>query len=471
MAFKLQHLDLESKFTHHFTVDILERYYPRAIVQDLLSECRAWEKRERKLSQLLIVYYVIGLWLFRSLNQRAVFARLSSGLRWLWPDAPLRLPGAPALLYRRQQLAIMVMRRLFRRCCRPLSTPATPGAFRFGLRLMALDSTLEDVAESPANALHFGRITSGKSASPFPQLRCLYLAEVGTHAIVDAVLAPCSRSEHALSPTLLRSIEPDMLVLMDRNFPSTQWLFQLRQKQAHALARLASNRFTTPERRLSDGSSLHTLHPSEGPAFQVRVIDYRLFPQLVNDLTPLPHSRNSNPSDPGHVHRLVTTLLEPELAPALELILCYHERWEIEEIIGETKTSLRFTQDPMRSQNPLLVYQEVYGLLLAHYAVRAWMFAAAAQGGLDSDRLSFTHAIEVLRQACAYAPLVAAHDLPRFQHRLLGDLREPSSLLPARRLRFSPRVLKRGQASFVRKLPHHMGFELKHTSFRDVLLI
>lgn len=471
MPFKLQHIDPESKFTHHFKMDILERCYPRTIVQTVLSECLAWEKRERKLSQLLIVYYVIGLWLFRSLNQRAVFARLSSGLRWLWPDASLSLPGASALLYRRQHLAVTVMRRLFRRCCRPLSTPATPGAFRFGLRLMALDSTLEDVAESPANALHFGRLTSGKSASPFPHLRCLYLAEVGTHLIIDAVPAPCGKSEQYLSPTLLRSIGPGMLVLMDRNFPSTDWLSQVRLKQAHGLARLASNRFTTPERVLSDGSTLHTLHPDKGPAFQVRVIEYRLIPQLVNDLTPLPRSRNSAPADPGQIHRLVTTLLDPEVAPALELILCYHERWEIEEIIGETKTSLRFTQDPLRSQDPLLVYQEFYGLLLAHYAVRAWMFESATQAGLDADCLSFTHAIEVLHQACAYAPLVAAEDLPRFQQRILCDLREPASLLPPRRLRFYPRVLKRAQASFVRKLSHHEGFELKQISFQDALLI
>ncbi len=341
----------KASLRHHLTIDILERFYPRAIVQDLLSQCLAWEKRERELSQLLIVYSVISLWLFRGLNQRAVFARMASGLHWLWPTASLCLPGASALLYRRQHLAVTVMRQLFRRCCRPLGTSATPGAFRFGLHLMALDSTLEDVVDSPATALHFGRLTSGKSASPFPQVRCLYLAEVGTHVIIDAVPAPCGKSEQYLSLTLLRSIEPGMLVLMDRNFPSMDWITHVRQKQAHVLARLASTRFTRPERVLRDGSTLHTLHPSNGPAFQVRVIEYRLIPQLVNDLTPLPRSRNSDPANPGQIHRLVTTLLDPAVAPALEVILCYHERWEIEEIIGETKTSLRFTPAPLRSQD------------------------------------------------------------------------------------------------------------------------
>jgi Insertion element 4 transposase N-terminal/Transposase DDE domain len=470
MSFKLQQIDAKSKLIQHMHIDILERFYPRQVVGDLLSQCGAWEKRERKLSQLIIVYYIMGLWLFRSLNQKEVFGRMASRLHWLWPDLHLRLPGAPALLYRRQQLAVTVLRLLFRRCCRPLSTAGTPGAFRFGLRLMALDSTVEDVADTPANALHFGRIVSGPSASPFPQMRCLYLAEVGTHVLVDAVPAPCAKSEQSLAPTLLRSIEKGMLVLMDRNFPSTDWINSVRGNQAHLLARLATTRFTAVDRVLSDGSTLHTLHPSHGPAFQVRVITYRLTPQMVNDLTPLPGSRNSAPSNPGQVHRLVTTLLDPKQAPAIDLILCYHERWEIEEIIGETKTSLRFTQDPMRSQDPVLVYQEFYGLLLAHYAVRAWMFESATAADLDTDRLSFTHALEVLHQACAQSP-VMAHELAHFTQRILFDLREPSSLLRPRRLRFYPRVLKRAQASFIRKRPHHEGFELKNTSFREILLI
>jgi hypothetical protein len=469
MSFKLQQIDPESKFSHHFTMEILEHVYPRTVVQEVLTQCRAWEQRERKLSQLIVVYYVMGLWLFRSLNQRAVFARMVSGLSWLWPIS-LKLPGASALLYRRQQLAVTVLRRLFRRCCRPLSQPDTPGAFRFGLRLMALDSSMEDVADTPANALHFGRLTSGKNGSPFPQMRCLYLAEVGTHTIVDAVPAPCHKSEQALSPTLLRSIEPGMLILVDRNFPSADLIGSVRQRQAHVLGRLASNRFTTADRVLSDGSTLQTVYPSTGPAFAVRVIEYRLRPQLVQDLACMPPSRNGNPANPGQIHRLVTTLLDPVLAPALDLILCYHERWELEEVIGETKTSLRFTNDPMRSKDPLLVYQEFYGLLLAHYAVRAWMFESASQAALDSDRLSFTHAVEVLHQACAQS-CVLHNDPAHFAQRILSQMREPSCLLPKRRLRFFPRVLKRAQVSFVHKRPHHVGFELKKTSFQDVLLI
>ena len=326
MPFSLQQLPSESKLAHVLRVELLEELYPREEVTELLTRCHAWEERERKLNQVVMVYYVIGLSLLRRLNLAAVFRFLARGLRWLWPDPELALPTAGALVYRRKQLGVTVLRLLFRRKCQPMATPATKGAFRFGLRLMALDSTLDEVADTPANALHFGRLTTGKSRSPFPQVRCLYLAEVGTHAIVDVVPAPCRVSEQRLAPTLLRSVQPDMLVLCDRNFPSMDFLAAVRKLQAHALMRLASDRYTQAEQVLCDGSYLVTLHPANQPAFQVRVIEYRLHPHLTQELGQFPTSRNAREADPTQLHRLVTTLLDPTQAPALELILCYHER-------------------------------------------------------------------------------------------------------------------------------------------------
>jgi hypothetical protein len=164
---------------------------------------------------------VIALSLFRRLNVAEVFAHLVAGLRWLWSDPCLRLPTAGALVYRRRPLGTPVMRHLFQQVCRPMASEQTKGAFRFGLRLMAAASTLDEVADTPENAQHFGRITSGKSQSPFPQVRCFYLAEVGTHAIVDAVFAPCRVSEHRLAPVVLsRAVQAGMLVLLDRGIVS-----------------------------------------------------------------------------------------------------------------------------------------------------------------------------------------------------------------------------------------------------------
>ncbi|MFL5664628.1 MAG: IS4 family transposase [Ktedonobacteraceae bacterium] len=473
MAFSIQQLSDDSKFSHALRFEVLEQLCPRELVSELLSRCHAWGERERSLNQLLTVYYVIALSLFRRLNLAAVLAHLVRGLRWLWSNPSLRLPTAAALVYRRRLLGTPVMRHLFQRVCRPMATEQTKGAFRFGLRLMAIDGTLDEVADTQANVQYFGRLSSGKYQSPFPQVRCVYLAEVGTHAIIDAVFAPCRVPEQRLSPVLLsRSVQPGMLVLMDRGIVSAAELSTLvHQQQAHALARLKAGRFTHAEQVLSDGSYLVTLHPVGLPAVQVRIIEYRIEPHTAERLAEFPSSQTSNHADPRQLHRLMTTLLDPQQAPAVELILCYHERWEIEACIGEQKTYLRLSNQPLRSKDPALVRQELYGLLLAHYIVRWWMHQSACEADLDPDRLSFTHAVEVLDTACYEFALVARQELRRVKQRLLADLCEPATLVPPRRLRFYPRVIKRAYSPFHRKRPGQQGFTLKKLCFCDILLI
>lgn len=408
--------------------------------------------------------------MWRHLNLRAVLQQLVAGLRWLWPVLTASLPTAGALVYRRKQLGVTVLRHLFRQSCVPLATPETPGAFRFGLRLIALDGTLDEVPDTPANALHFGRLSQGKTRSPYPQVRCLYLAEVGTHCVIDAVFAPCHVSEQRLVLALRRSLGSGMLVICDRNFPSTDWIGQVRSSGAELLARLPADRFLQPERVLPDGSYLVTLSPAGQPPFQVRVLEYHLHPHFASELEQQPHSRNSNPVDPFQTHRLVTTLLDPAQAPTEALILCYHERWEVELVIDETKTHQRLVDQSLRSQDPELVYQELYGLLLAHYAVRWWMFQAATEQGLDSDQLSFTHGLHVLQLALSWFTMVPPAQVPALCQQVRADLRERATLLPPRRLRFYPRVLKRAFPPFPRKQLWHQGVHFQNTVFQQLLI-
>jgi hypothetical protein len=232
---------------------------------------------------------------------------------------------------------------------------------------------------------------------------------------------------------------------------------------------------TKPTQVLSDGSYLVELtpktHPGVSAPLTLRIIEYRLDPKVAQALAGLARSRNSRPADPRAVHRLVTTLLDPELAPAKALIRLYHERWEIEECIDETRTHQRLAALPLRSRTPLGVLQEWYGLVLAHYALRFLMATSAAQADLDPDRLSFTQALHVLDDVLVLWPLVQPQARPCFWQQVLAELRQPSTLLPPRRLRFNPRVLKRGQRKFRRKRPRDHGLSLKHRTFSDILLI
>ena len=87
------------------------------------------------------------------------------------------------------------MARLFKAVCRPLATPDTVGAFAYGLRLVALDGSVDEVPDSEANSAYFGRASAGRGQSAFPQVQCVYLCECGTHTIFDAAFWPYAVSE------------------------------------------------------------------------------------------------------------------------------------------------------------------------------------------------------------------------------------------------------------------------------------
>ena len=475
-----QSIELD-KCSHRLSLPLLEQIFPRSVIGDLRSSLGRWEQRERKLSQLVMVYVLLCWHLFAQQSLRSVWLHLSAGLRLVGLLSMEHVPTKNAFLRRRKQLGVRFFRWLLRRLCTPRATAQTPGAFAFGYRLTAVDGTLEDVADSAENARFFGRLCTGPTASPYPQARCLYLIEVGTHLILDAIIAPCAASEQRLCWGLLRSIQAGMLVLFDRGLVSAAFLEALVAQQAQALARLASNLFLRREVELADGSYLTTLYPKQCPGLQaplrVRVVEYFIEPEVAEPLSQQPPSRtassraSTNPEVKKR-HRLITTLLDPALARALALCLLYHERWEIELCIDEMKNHLRLSQHPLRSHLPLLALQEAYALLLTHYAVRWFMAEAAeAQGELDADRLSLTITVQSVRDALILCPLLSADGLPTLLGSLYASLVAPASLLPPRRLRFNCRVVKRIQTRFRRKRPEHQNLHLKHTSFADILLM
>ena len=147
-----------------------------------------------------------------------MLGKLAQGVRYIWPDADYEVAKDSAISQRRYQLGAQPLVALFRKVCRPLTTPETAGAFLFGLRLMAIDGTIEDVPDTPANAAVFGRHSGKRGDSAFPQLQAVYLAECGSHAIVDAGCWPCHTSERVGGLRLLRSLKAGMLVMWDGGF-------------------------------------------------------------------------------------------------------------------------------------------------------------------------------------------------------------------------------------------------------------
>jgi hypothetical protein len=326
---------------------------------------------------------------------------------------------------------------------------------------MALDGTVEAVRDTPANAAVFGRHPGPRGAAAFPQVQAVYLAECGTHAIVDAGFWPCHTSERVGGFRLLRSLDSGMLVMWDRGFHDIAMLVGARAQGAHVLSRLPNHVKPHHIRTLADGSALAALvasdnpHCPDGTRVLVRVITYTI----------------SDPALPGYgeTYRVITTLLDPDHAPAHALACAYHERWEIELVIDEVDTHQRLAARTLRSLTPLGVIQELYGLLIAHYAVRRLMHEAALAADVDPDRLSFVHALEVIRDAVPEFQLVAPEQVDELYRRLLADI--AAKRVPERRTRTNPRVVKQKMSKFKLKRADQDRPPQPSRSFQEAVVV
>jgi Insertion element 4 transposase N-terminal/Transposase DDE domain len=438
MGFIARQHTMTTTFTDAIALEALERVVPTALLAAAAREADVPTQRRRKLPAdvTLLLCIAMSLWTQHALD--VVLHKMTHGLRLFWPDPDVALASTSAIAQARARLGARPVVGLFRRVCQPLASAQTPGAFRCGLRLLALDGTVEDVPDTPANVRAFGRQHSARGASAFPQVQGVYLTECGTHAVVDAGFWPCHTSERVGGFRLLRSVGAGMLLLWDRGFHSFEMVARTRARGAHVLGRVPAGVTLRPRWLLPDGSSWAYLYPSDrtrrqrGEHLLVRVIIYTL----------------TDPARPGYgeTHRLITTLLDAQEAPALELICAYHERWEMELTIDEIDTHQRLVQHPLRSQKPVGVLQELYGLLLAHYAVRAIMADAATQAGIAPTRLSFVHAIALIRVALDDFQLVTPAHHGLLYQRLLRDI--AACRLPRRARRTNPRVVKRKMSNF-----------------------
>ena len=457
MNFTTRLVGVDQRFCDAVTMETITRVVPAGTIGAVVEEIGVRERRVRKLSAQLTILVLIGMGLYSHLSIQAVMQKLVKGVRLLWADWEYQPANASALTQRRYQLGVRVLARLFRRVCQPLAQARTRGAFLFGLRLMALDGTKEDVPDTPENARVFGRHGGPKGGSAYPKALTVLLSECGTHAVVDAEFAPCYGSERDLGRRLLRSLKAGMLLMFDRGFYSFDLIWGAVERGAQVLGRLAAHVKPTPIQPLPDGSYLADIFPPEarrrkrGECLRVRVIEYTF----------------TDPQRPGYkqLHRLFTTLLDPHQYPALDLVCAYHERWEVELVIDEMQVHQRLVNHPLRSLKPRGVIQELYALLIAHYIVRAFMHEAALDADVDPDRLSFVGALRIVQDALIEFQLADPACHPALLSRLLHDLAHER--LPERRNRINPRVVKRTVIRFPRKRAEHTHPVQPSCSFRE----
>jgi len=392
------------RLTDHVTLGVLTSVIHRDIVDDVIRETGKREKRSRLLPAHVVVYYVLALNLFFGEAYEEVMRQLVNGLRFLgnWRDH-WTVPTTSAISQARTRLGEAPLKLLFERIAVPMARPGTRGAWFHGLRVMAIDGLVLDVPDTPENDEAFGRSGNEATPGPFPQVRLVALGECGTHAVIDAELGGVGTGEQTLAERLIARFAPGMLVAADRNFYSYQAWQQASATRAHLLWRVSATLTLPLLEWLPDGSYRSALiNPKiRGRRREALIAAARagddLDPAQAMVVRVVEYTIEDRPGS-GELFCLITTILDHEFAPAIELATAYSQRWEIELSFDEIETHQTGHHRVLRSKKPELVKQEIWALLLTHYAIRHIMKDAADTIGTDPDDLSFIRSYRAIRR-------------------------------------------------------------------------
>ena len=390
-----------SRISDYLSLGLIAKSFPLPRVHAALALTGRASRRQRELPAHVMVYYAIALALYMQSSYREVLRCLLEGVGWLsgtgtgsgsgsgtGTELAANVTGNSGISQARTRLGAQPLARLHDELVVPIAGESTRGAWWRTWRVVSLDGSTLDVADEAANVVRFGRPGASRGQSAYPKLRFVSLVESGTHVLFGTRWGSYATGENTLAIEVLGALRTGMLCLADRGFFGFPMWGRALSTGATQLWRVKKNLRLPCEQRLPDGSYLSRIYPTEldrrhqQKGVVVRVIEYRL--------------DGVAGSEP--IYRLITNLLDHESAPALELAALYQERWEIETALDELKTHLRGAQIVLRSKTPELGIQEFYGLLMAHFAVRSLMHEAALKADIDVDRLSFLHAVRVIRR-------------------------------------------------------------------------
>ena len=385
-----------ARLSDYLSASLLARVYTPELVFQALDRHGVGSQRTRSLPALVTSYYCMALSLYPEAAYEEVFSVVAQGLAWLQGSQAVASVAKSSISAARSKIGYAPLQSIHETACVALAQPDTqPHAFYAELRLVAIDGSNFEIPDEAANVAAFGRPGSRTGRAAYPQAQCAVLVECATHAILGANIGAYRCTEWTIFEPLLACLGPDMLCLADRGFRGYLHWKAARDTGAQLLWRGAANQQLPVITPLPDGSYLSAIYPDiksrrkRNSEIVVRVIEYCL-PGLTDEAAT---------ADQTQRYRLLTTLLDPDQAPALELAALYHERWEVEAVFDELKTHLVQRRRTLRSKTPDGVRQEFYGWVLAHYAVCWLMHQAASAHRLQQRQLSFTGHVHLLRRA------------------------------------------------------------------------
>lgn len=423
----------------------LTQLAPFEMIDEALAATRATQSRLRDLPSRVVVYLLLAACLFPEVGYCGVWRKLTAGLTGI----PTATPTAGAMAQARRRVGIAPLRWLFNLLRGPAATARSPGVWWHGLLVCAIDGTTLTVPDTRAVCTRFTKQRGNHGGAGYPQTRLLALLACGTRTIIDAVFGPTTTGETTYTPDLIPSLRPGMILLADRNFGAQDLLAEIAATGAEFLVRLKNGRRMPILSRYHDGSYLSLLR-----GLRVRVIEC----EITISTTAGRHTST---------YRLATTLTDPHRYPAGELITLYHERWEIETAYLELKSSILGGR-VLRARTPHGVEQEIYALLVTYQLLRTAMAdATTTRPDLDPDRASFTIAYQAARDQLIQAANVIAGTIID----LIGTIGRHvlANLMPTRRLRVCPRIVKRAISKYQARGPNIDRTSYKTTLGIDIL--
>ena len=396
--------------TDWISLGVLASSVPRDAVDEAIAETgRGARRAGGKLPPHVVVYLVMALALFADEDYEEVAARLAETLRgWGCWGQDWEVPTKGAITQARQRLGPEPMAQLFSQVAGPVAGLDTAGAFLGPWRLLSVDGLEWDVPDTERNRAAFG--VRGDEQAAWPKARVVTVSECGSHAPVLAAVGPASggkgSGEQGLARGLYPDLEPDWLLIADRNFYSWKDWRTAADTGAALLWRMKANARLPVLEMLPDGSWRSVLiEPGiTGRKREALIAAARDGQDLDEDLArPVRVIEYDVPDREGdgkdELIVLVTTITGFQAATAQALAGAYHQRWEHETGNAQLKTYLRGPGRVLRSGSPELIEQEIWGYLLTHYALSALICAAATAAGTDPDRVRFRRTVRVIRRA------------------------------------------------------------------------
>lgn len=418
----------------NFCVEAVTPYLKPQWIGEALAETGRASVRVRKLPAQFVLWLLAAMGVFKEISIANVIRKIGCplGLESVWD--PKRPPSSTAVTKARDRLGVEPLVLLHQRVARSLCERFGGEMCCKGLLVVAFDGVTFKVADSGHNTAYFGLPGSSRGQAAYPQMRAVFITSAKHHFVLGGAFAPYRTGETTLARHLVRDMPAGRLALLDRNFVSYEFLCEILMRQSHFIVRLKKNIKTQRIVKLGEGewlslfkmpSSVRKKHTSLPQAILVREIE-----REIESCKPL---------------RLAASLINPVEYPASEIFSLYAQRWEAEMVHDEIKTrqcKATTVNRPLicRSKRPQRVIQEALGLIIAYNLIRAIMAEAAQCASLPPLRISFTSALERIREAVMRMAASRTDALPWLYRSLIKDI--ANMRLPPRRKRTNPRAVK-----------------------------